>query len=545
MNKAWILTKAMLKMQLSMQGKSNSEKLGYGFLVIALIPFGLMILYFLNGIIGNMYTAFEPLGMENLILGLLFVLMTILFFFLSIGTVLSSFYFAEDVESFIPLPLQPYQILFGKSAVPFLSLYLLNTALLLPSLIFYGLNSGAGVLYYFFSIIMWVITPIIPFVVTSILVMFIMRFANISKNKDRTKIIVGMLGFVFAIGINVLIRMDGGTNSDIAALLLEQNGLLEMVTKFVPTAYFSSIALTEPASVGGILYLLLMIALAIAAVILFASIGQKLYFRGVLGLSGGRRSTFQSEDFDKSLQRRPLLLRLWQKEMRVIFRTPTFFTQIFVQSLFFPVFLIVILLMDMNGPMAGFGQQLADIPGKKAILGTFGVAVIALGVNPASFSSISRDGKSWFNHLYLPIQPKLVIFSKLWTSFTMNLLTLVIISAGALIVLKVPLLIWGIWFLLSLAMSWLAGIGGMLIDLYSPKLNWTDEREVFKGRFITIVPLAVEAVLFGLFIFFLWHSSLEGLWMTTGIVFAFLLLLITLGHLLLNKMVREKYHKIS
>lgn len=545
MNKAWKLMRVMVKMQLSMAGKSSMEKAGYGLIGLMMVPFGIMILYFIQGLIGNMYAALAPLGNESVILGLLFVMMTFAFCFVSIGTVLSSFYFAEDVESFIPLPFQPYQLLFGKSAVPFLSLYGLNTALLLPSLLFYGIHSGSGVLYYIFAIILWLLTPIIPFVMTSIVLMFIMRFANISKNKDRTKVFVGLLGFVFAIGVNVLVRLDsGGENGDIAQMMTEQNALLELVTKFFPPAYFSSIALTDPGAWTGWLYFFLVILLSVISVYLFLTIGQRFYFKGVLGLSGGKRNQFKKENVHKHVKEQPILFSLWKKEMRIIVRTPTFFTQIIVQSLFFPVFLIILMVIDPNSPLTGWGSQLNEIEGKKVILGMFGLTVVALGINPASFSSISREGKSWFNHLYLPIKPGKVIMSKLLVSFFMNLLSLVLISIAALFILRMPVMIWFLWLVISLVTSWIASVAGLMIDLYSPKLNWTDEREVFKGRFIGIVPLALEAMIFGILILILWNSGLEGLWTVTAVLLGILLVISFLSQYFLQRMVDNRYYKL-
>ncbi|MEC3883533.1 ABC transporter permease [Halobacillus sp. HZG1] len=543
MNKAWKLMRIMVKMQLSMANKSSMEKFGFVMIGLMMIPFGLLILFFIQGIIGNMYAALEPLGNEGVILGLLFVMMTFIFCFTSIGTVLSSFYFAEDVESFISLPFQPYQILFGKSAVPFLSLYGLNAILLLPSLIFFGLHSGAGVLYYLSALIIWSLTPIIPFVLTAIVLMFIMRFANISKNKDRTKVLVGLLGFVFAIGINVLIRLDSGTGN-VAEMLTQQNALLELVTKFFPTAYFSSIALTEIGNWTGVFYFLLFVTLSLGAFFVFLTVGQSFYFKGVLGLSGGKRSDFNEEKIQKQVKQQSLLMSLWKKEMRIIFRTPTFFTQIVVQSLFFPVFLIIIMMLDPNGPLTGWGTQLNVMEGKKVILGMFGITVVALGINPASFSSVSRDGKSWFNHLYLPIPASTVILSKLLVSFFMNGLSILLLSLAALIVLKVPFTIWLLWFVISLITGWVASIAGLMIDLYSPKLNWTDEREVFKGRFIGIVPLALESAVFGIIILILWNSGLQGIWTVGSVLILVLVTITALTQYFLNRMVQRKYYKI-
>ncbi|MYL18336.1 ABC transporter permease [Halobacillus litoralis] len=544
MSNTWKLMKLMVKMQLSFAHRSTAEKSGYLILAVVMIPFGLLILTLLNEMIAVMYEAFSPTGDEAVILGILFVLMTVFYCFITIGTVLSSFYFAEDVESFVTLPFHPYQIAAGKAAVPFLSLYGINAVILLPALGFYGLHSGAGILYYCWSFFIWLLLPVLPFVLTAIAIMFIMRFVNISKNKDRSKVVAGLLGFVFVIGINVVIRLESG-NQDMYQLAVEQGNLLGLVTKFLPTAYISSSALTAPASLQGILYLILMIGISAGGIALFFTIGQKLYFKGVLGLSGGKRNTFTADTVEGYVKKKPLIYSLCIKEVLLILRTPTFFTQIFVQSLILPVLAIVLITMEMDGPIGGAGAQLADMNGKTVILASAALSVVIFGSNPASISSISRDGKSWFNHLYLPVPPSKVIMSKMLTAYLLNAISLILLSGAALWMINIPLPIWGAWFILSLIISWIASAAGVMLDLYSPKLDWTDEREVFKGRFIGIVPLAIEALVFGVILVIVLNiNSLQGLWPVSGALFIIFLLLALLTQRALKKLTERRYHKL-
>ncbi|WP_027956579.1 putative ABC transporter permease subunit [Halobacillus kuroshimensis] len=544
MSNTWKLMKLMVKMQLSFAHRSTAEKTGYLILAVIMIPFGLLILTLLNELIAAMYAAFSPTGDEAVILGVLFVLMTVFYCFISIGTVLSSFYFAEDVESFVPLPFHPYQIAAGKAAVPFLSLYGVNAVILLPGLAFYGLHSGAGLLYYSSALLVWLLLPVLPFVLTAIAIMFMMRFVNISKNKDRSKVIAGLLGFGFVIGINVVIRLEGGSQN-MYQLAAGQGDLLGLVTKFFPTAYISSSALAAPASIQGILFLVLMTALSAGGIALFFTIGQKLYFKGVLGLSGGKRNTFTEDTVEVYVKKKPLIYSLFRKEVLLILRTPTFFTQVFVQSLILPVLAIVLIIMEMDGPLGGAGPQLAEMNGKFVILASVGLSVVVFGSNPASISSISRDGKSWFNHLYLPIPPSKVIMSKMLTAYLLNAISLVILSAAALWVIKIPLSIWTAWFILSLLISWIASAAGVMVDLYSPKLDWTDEREVFKGRFIGIVPLAIEALVFGVILVIVWNiNSLQGLWPVTGALLIIFLLLVFLMQTAMRKLTERRYHNL-
>ncbi|WP_079529274.1 putative ABC transporter permease subunit [Halobacillus hunanensis] len=547
MAKTWKLIRIMVKMQLSLVGKSTNEKLGYVFLGIFAIPASLFILYVINGLISSMYGVLAPSGNESVILGLLFVITSILFVFISVGTILSSFYFAEDVESFVALPFQPYQIILGKSAVPFLTLYLTNLVILAPSLVICGLHSHAGIVYYLYAFIIWLLTPVIPFVVTAVLLMFVMRFLNLSKNKDRIKVFAGLLTFVFAIGINIVIRLNSSeTNpgSNLAHLLAEQNGLLQLTTKFYPPAYFSSISLTDPMSMAGAGYFLFTFALAIVAILFMMTTGQKLYFKGVLGLSGGTKKTVSPAKMSKKIQKKNFLYSSWVREMKIMLRTPTFFTQIIVQSLLLPVLFVIILVMDTSGSIQGISAVVNSWQGKTIILAMVGFTVLVLGINPAAISSVSRDGKSWFNHLYMPVRAESVMLSKILASFFINFLSLLVLFIMVCL-LKLPIMLTVIWIVLSLLISWLTSIIGTILDLYTPNLHWTDEREVFKGRFIGLLALAVEVIIFAPLILILWRvDGFGGIWMTTMILFAALSLLIFISNRILKTMIEKHFYSL-
>ncbi|MFG6149577.1 putative ABC transporter permease subunit [Halobacillus sp. B23F22_1] len=552
MNKTWRLIRLMLKMQFSMAGKSSGEKMGYLFLFIFAIPFSLFIFYAMDGIIGGLYEVLAPLNNESFIIGILLISMFCLFIFISLGSIISSFYFAEDIEAFISLPYHPYQIMLGKSAAPFLTLYVTNAVILAPALFIYGGYSDAGVLYYMYAFLIWLVTPLLPFALTAIVIMYLMRFLNLSKNKDRIKIMTGLFTFVFIIGLNIILRLDSGSSQfgeDLGQVFMEKNALLELVTAFFPSAYLSSISLTQPATLLGFFYLMLLFLLTALLFLIYLTAGQKLYFKGVLGLSAGSKNRLNKKKVIKQTRQKNVLYISWMKEMKIMLRTPTFFTQIIVQSLVFPVLFIVIVVFDTGNSSlsaASIGSMLEGTDEKYIVLAMLGFTVFALGINPASISSVSRDGKSWFNHLYMPLQPKTVIFSKVLAAFTINLITLLVISLIALGFMNIPADIVSVWLVLSLVTNWAASVVGTSLDLYMPNLKWTDEREIFKGRIIGILALVIEVVLFGSMVLIIWNSSfITGLWSTTGVLTVLLAVSTFVSHLILKKMINNHFYSIA
>ncbi|WP_431800321.1 putative ABC transporter permease subunit [Halobacillus andaensis] len=542
MNKTWNLIRVMLKMQFSMAGKSSGEKISLFFLFIFIIPFSFLIYFAMDGIIGGLYEVLEPLDNQSFILGALFISMFGLFSFVSIGSIISSFYFAEDIEAFISLPYHPYQLMLGKSAAPFITLYITNAAVLGPGLLIYGFHSNGGILYFIYALLIWLVTPLIPFALTAIIIMYLMRFLNLSKNKDRIKIFAGLLMFIFIIGFNIVLRLDTGSNQlgeNIGELFIERNALLEMITVLFPSAYLSSISLTQPDSFLGFIYLLILFALSTLVFFFYLTAGQKLYFKGVLGLSAGSKNKWNEKKIAKQIKQNSILYISWLREMKIMLRNPTFFTQIVVQSLVFPVLFIVIIMFDSGGggfSAAGLDNMLARTDSKFIILAMLGFTVFALGINPASISSVSREGKSWFNHLYMPVKPETIILSKVLAAFTINLITLVVISIIAVGFAHISISIVVVWLILSMLTNWITSVIGISLDLYMPNMKWTDEREIFKGRMIGLLALAAEVVIFGLVILVLWKSSfISGLWPSSVTLFLLLLMFTISGHFLLKK----------
>ncbi|QHE51282.1 hypothetical protein [Pontibacillus sp. HMF3514] len=45
------------------------------------------------------------------------------------------------------------------------------------------------------------------------------------------------------------------------------------------------------------------------------------------------------------------------------------------------------------------------------------------------------------------------------------------------------------------------------VDLNNPRLNWSDEQQVFKSRFAPLLTLLIQAISFGFLILVVWNLS--------------------------------------
>ncbi|SHG20956.1 putative ABC transporter permease subunit [Ornithinibacillus halophilus] len=541
MNKTWLVMKTMLKMHYSRAGKKNTELMLLLLAGLMLIPVLFLYINLVGNAVSALYQFLEPLGQASSILGMLFLTLHLLLFIVSIITVLSAFYFAEDIESFIPYPLQPYQLLLGKATTPFIYLYFTVIAIYLPVFFFYGSVSGGSIFYYLFGIILAVLLPVIPFTIAAIILMFIMRFVNIAKNKDRSKVIAGILTLLIIILFNVAIRLNTNTEDvmeKFASFIQKQDGLLSMITAFYPPAYISAKALGD-FSLVSILSFVGVLLLTALIFLLFILAGQRFYLKGVLGVNSGNKKNITTSKILTRVKNRNVFTTLILKELRIIFRTPTFFMQCVIQSLFAPIFLFIIMMLDTNS----LGFVMDSFDPKKILLVLFLVTLFVFVANATAISSISRDGASWSANLFLPINMKQVFYSKIATAWIINLFTVGLFLGILLFAIKLPIEYTIIWLVIALLTSWFTSALGTYLDFTYPKLNWTDEQEVFKSRMVIFIALLIEFVPFGIIGMIVWKmDAVKGIMPTTIVLLIVLFIAIGVVHYVLMKKLSNGDH---
>ncbi|MFC3038818.1 hypothetical protein ACFOGI_00945 [Virgibacillus xinjiangensis] len=544
MRNTWLLTKTVLKMQYSRSGGNNSQLWVYVFAALFLVPMAIIYLTVVHNLVGSLYSILAPLEQEHLILGLLFLMVHLLLFLVGFMTVVGAFYFSEDVASFIPFPFHPYQILLAKASNPLIYMYVISAAVYFPVYLAYGAASGASLLFYIYGFFLYLALPLVPFTAASLVLMVMMRFINISKNKDRSKVLGGILSLSMIILVNVLIRMNTGSDDTIqnlAGLLQENGGLLKAATSFYPPAYFSAMALGNAAAWSGALHLLLMMGISLAAVLLFIWMGQHLYLKGVQGTGGGSQRKTGKNPREK-IKTRPVWMAYILKELRLIFRTPTFLMQCVIQSLFAPIFILVLFIMDFgDNPLGTLGSM---FNAKEWLLLLSVIGLFTLAGNGTSISSISREGKNWQANLFLPLPMKQVLFSKIATAWIINLLAISLVFILGLF-MGAPLIILPFWLMIMFTASWLISLLGTYLDFLSPRLNWTDEQEIFKARVTGLFLLLFSMVPIGILVLLLWRIPVfQGIWSTAFLLMAFLLGGIFLIHQLLVKKLDTDHHQL-
>ena len=147
--------------------KSKSMVVLYVFVFIYLA--GIMGV-FSNGLIKELMA----INQEQMFLGLILLAIALFVLIQSIFSAINILYYSKDNEYILPLPIKPSQIVASKTNVLLITEYFIVAIIGLIPLIIYGILTSASVLYYIAMLIVILAFPIIPTLISSLLVLIIM-----------------------------------------------------------------------------------------------------------------------------------------------------------------------------------------------------------------------------------------------------------------------------------------------------------------------------------------------------------------------------------
>ncbi|HBP38076.1 MAG TPA: hypothetical protein DD640_04930, partial [Clostridiales bacterium] len=438
------------------------------------------------------YDLLAPAGLQSLLISLYLSLGVLMVFFFGVLYVVSIFYHSSDVEKILPLPLRADDIIGAKMLVTAFYEYLFLVALVAPGLIVYGVRSGAGLLYFLYLLAVIVILPVIPLCLSTILVMLIMRFTPLARNKDRFSMVSGMLALALALGVSFGSQsLSSFSEKDLSNLLGSGAGKIARITASIfPGTSQAAVALAEPAGwpAAGQIALLILIAAAVLFVTLRLS--RLLYFKGVIGLTSSAAShrRLTSRELADTGASQPAFWAYVLKDVRVLVRTPIFFMNNVIINFLFPFF-IALPLLAQNGSdeistLIRMLRETAFDPqsgtASLALAIGFAAACFVSGTNGIAESALSREGKLLYLMKIWPMSYARQLWAKLTVGILFSLCGTLLVFLIFIILIQPPL-----WFdLLLLAVlpgaTLLPNLAGIIFELFWPKLNWDNEQKAVK-----------------------------------------------------------------
>ena len=515
--------------------------------------FVFLVVYLTATMVGSALALYDLLSAANLqemMLGLYVSLGTILVFFSGLIYVISIFYYSSDIEKLLPLPLKADEIIGAKLLVTAVYEYLFFLVLVMPPLVVYAIRDGSSFAFYVALIVVVAVLPIIPLCLASILVMLIMRFTPLARNKDRFNLFSSVLIIVLALSFTFFSQSAARiSEGDLIDIIQSGSGSIASLTTILfPGTSFASNALTLAVSnvtaMLGQLGLLMVVAAGSLEITMI--LARKLYFKGVIGLnasSTGRRR-LAAADLDRSRFTHSAFWTYVLKDARILVRTPIFFMNNVVMNFLWPAFFIIPVLGGSEGEGLDEGIRMlrsevfaGDRTGAGLALAIiFAMFLFVSGVNGITESALSREGKIFYFMKIVPMS----WFRQLMAKITVGILFSL---AGALIplILLVVFIQPPLWFALALlailpGAVLLPNLSGIIFEMFWPKLNWDNEQKAVKQNLNVLYGILLAMLLAGLFLAPTVALSLN--WLHTT-------LLIALGSMLISVLLLVVIRRIA
>ncbi|MGL4109572.1 putative ABC transporter permease subunit [Clostridium sp. LP20] len=534
MKRLKVITKYFTRNALEEMFASGKMKPGVIILLMMLV-IGFISLPF-GALVGLGYNAFHSMGQEGYLLALiLFVGATVTFLF-GIFTIMNVFYYSNDIEQMLPLPFKSSEIVFGKFISVLINMYIYSAIIVLP-LVVYGVVSKANIIYYLYAFIALVITPILPMILASLICMVLMRFTGLSKHKDAFKMATGCLALVLVVVFNVYTQSGNSGNPEaiMETIAKGNNSLMNMLTSIFITNKFSAYGLLYNKEIKGLLFILLSLGVSIAIFTAYYFIGGKLYLKGVIGISEGygkRENVLGGEKAGKLTKTSSPLKALVIKDIRVVLRTPQFFINCIAMLFYIPAIMCVgIFRGDQLSKFAEFLSGTTEWYGM-AIVISFVIATLSIAGGGAGLTALSREGRDFMISKYIPIDFKTQMHSKIISSLCINEFAAIMVVVGLLLVKASPIL---------LILGTVSAIGAIVlitlicivIDFNSPKLEWEDEKAMYKGNFMPLL-ITIIIMILGLII-----AGISFIVKSYIIVFIIIMLIVAGGSFIMYKKLVE------
>lgn len=527
------LTRIFLITSFGNGGNRNRHRIGkillYGFLFVYLIGvFGFLSYEILSGLI--------VLKQEEAFIGLILMGIITLVMFTTIISTMNVLYFSKDNLFVLPLPLKPVEVLSAKLNTLLVYVYIEEMMLGLAPMIMYGYMTKQSAVYYLLMILVLFVLPVVPLLITALIVICIMALSKGVRNKSLVQVVTMSLSVVFSLLISMM-SSSVSSGEDVTAMMNVAGSLIEVYKKAFVTMPMAIRTLSD----YDVLSLLGLIAVSAVFYVLVCAFGQKLYYRGMLGsLYSSTGVSDKKLDEKSAFRSRGLLFSYVMKEVRVYLRRPVFFVQLILPCLILPAFTIGVTYFSIYSQV---GDEL--LTGLRFIyaneeFGNYVFAVLLLAVMFISMYSfistvaISKDGHDAYAMKYLPVELYRQLIYKMIPDIVMCLLAYLSVVLLLMLLFKVPFRYVAMSVPVSVLYSVLHGFL-ILSDVRKPKLEWTNEMQIVKKNLRTMLGMAFSLLNMGIVVVLAFLLDVSAVLMTLILSFLYLVL-----DLLLYRYIRAK-----
>lgn len=416
--------------------------------------------------------------------GMDFVMLTLFVLFAAGFTLIEGIYKAsgllfncKDDDILLSLPIKKTTVLMTRVAKFYLFEVMVNTLILAPAMIVYGVKTGQPGLFYLISGLAVMILPILPVAISCLIGGVISYFSAKFKFKN---IIQTVLTFLLLIGVLYLSFNLG----DVIKIIAENAASInELITRlYYPAGGYIGLVLDFK-----IWDLMMFLIINLAIMALVVGILGKVYYK-INSQTKIVKNNVQKRTY-KIKTNRPLVA-LIKKEIGRFVSSPVFTIN---AGFGLVLFLIIVVLLCVNtdwimGAMGEMGIELSQervLEFMPAVL--FGVIFFISMTTTITCSMISLEGRAFNVLKSLPVNAMTIIIAKVLAAVV--IIVPLLLAGDLLMFLKFDFSIWQMLLIVlaSVIIPMMSETMGIIINLKYPKMDAKDDTEVVKQSMSSMV----------------------------------------------------------
>lgn len=498
--------------------------------VLLILLFLYVICYFCSvyiSIMISVYKMLENTSQVHLMPVVSFLIIFLITVFFGFTSVASNYYTNSGEEQFLSMPI-PSSFFFGaKFAVSFVTDAVIGIVLFSIANFVYAANVGLLKNPFFYIGVIISSSAISLFIILLIYVLLILPlyFFRALRKKSFLTGLASVFIIVFALFYGLL-------NSKMGAFYV--NGELQQVSQPIlnfsveisqkyPFLFFIADAIN-----GNLFSVLFLLFISLIIIFVFVPFLSRIYVKTLNGFSDIKTKKLSkkrtSEVFQKDLSSNSVFKALFIRDVRLVWREPSFFANGPLLIFLFPIIFIVSFgigfIANMENPAQEFPLLLLSLKEKivdidieflKYCISVGGTVFVIFIGNMASIAitSFSREGKSLFDLKAMPIKNEIIVKVKFWHAllyiFIADFMVSMILIVLNLIFSSVFTFInlFSVIFYMSLnafAVSVLLILCDMFVDTANPKLLWENPIAAFKQNLNTLAGVLLNIVIISILV---------------------------------------------
>jgi len=489
--------------------KYNKKAFYKQLFTLIIVPVALIPAFFMYvSVMTATYIGLAMINQSTVFLSIGYILATVLIIVFGMMYILSEFYFSDNMEELIPLPISQRKLIVAKFFSILVFEYIFAGLIFIPILIIYGVGQGMGPLYALLSVFVFLTIPVLPLSLVTGVVMLIMQSASLKGRKDMLQIVFVFLGIAVIFGVQIWFTSQLGNGDEVDfqllmnTMLTSNEGFLNVIGYVMPTSFLMAWALNK-ITLMSVVWVGALLAITFLSGALMVAIGERVYIKSIVSgkmikkgkqLSGAQRS--------KALGKKSHgVMAVFTMDLRLLLRTPVYFFNNVSVVIIAPLCVLLSFYFIEIPPEDLQGMQ--DFFREMPILINYLLIAFFIffgGTSATTATTFSREGKaSWLTRM-IPVTASDQIVGRTGVALLIQSLGIVFTIIAIQFFFPLALSTLVLTVILGILGSLPILLFGLFMDMNRPLLNWDNPQKAIKNNMNVVITLFVGMAYTGLLI---------------------------------------------